>query len=123
MLDHFIVGGTDVLSFAERGLLADGTAKPAVEAGALVVQKQDTIEKHDFMFTATTPLYSFSEKATEFDVRNQLDARIGQLCAMLEMINGEGFDKFVGCNDEIRSDYLESCAMMASECRELLILI
>lgn len=124
VLDHFIVGGSDVLSFAERGLLADGKAEPvASEASAMAAQEQTAIEKYDFGFTATTTLYSVSEKATRDDVREHLNARLVQLCAMLSMIHGTGLSGFDHYNDKIKDDYLWSCAMMARECEELADLI
>jgi hypothetical protein len=124
VLDHFIVGGSDVLSFAERGLLADGKAEPiSSEASAMAVQEQTAIEEHDFGFTAATTLYSVSGKATRGNAFDHLTARLSQLCAMLSMISGEGLSGFDQYNDKIRGDYLWSCAMMAQECEELVSLI
>lgn len=65
------------------------------------------------------PFYQLHADATTIDVHNQLSVRLSQLCAMLIMTTGEGFETFDSWNDKIKEDYLWACSMLAEECRGL----
>lgn len=70
-------------------------------------------------FAAVGPFYTLHPDVTPFDVRDQLNARLAQLNAMLEMTHGNGRESFDSWSDEVRDNYLWSCSMLAKECEEL----
>lgn len=69
-------------------------------------------------FTAS-PVYQAKPDAETTDVTDHLNARLGQLSAMLHLIVGEGLGRFQNMNNTIQEDYLWSCAMISDECKEL----
>lgn len=69
-------------------------------------------------FTAS-PVYSFLPDVQGADVRDQLDARIAQLSAMLLLITGEGYQSFNSMNEGSQQSYLWACRMIARECEQL----
>ena len=73
----------------------------------------------DITFTAVGPIYQAKSNATRSDVSDYLNVKLGQLCAMLMMIHGDGLEPFSALNDTLRDDYLWSCSMISDECKEL----
>jgi len=64
-------------------------------------------------------LYQLQDTASVLDIKNQLNARLHQLTAMLSMVTGEDFEAF-NCNaDANKENFLWGCSMLAEECREL----
>lgn len=82
-------------------------------------QLDRSITRRNLSFTASLPLYAISDKADVLDVRNQLDARLSQLNAMLTMIHGHGIDTFDSWSVPVKDNYLWACSMMAKECKDL----
>ena len=70
-------------------------------------------------FTAAKSIYQANPDAQATDVTDHLNAKLGQLSAMLHLIFGEGLGRFNNMSDTIRDNYLWSCAMIADECKEL----
>lgn len=83
----------------------------------LTPAQQPTERDIDFAFGGK--LYQLRPDATPLDVRDQLDARLSQLAAMLCMTYGAGFETFDNWADSIKENYLGGCAMLAKECEEL----
>lgn len=79
-------------------------------------EKPSTI---DLTFTAAKGVYQAKPDAATEDVTDHLNAKLGQLSAMLHLIFGEGLGRFNNMNDTIQDNYLWSCAMIADECKEL----
>lgn len=73
----------------------------------------------DLAFTAASPIYQAKPDAATEDVTDHLNAKLGQLSAMLHLIFGEGLSRFNNMSDTIQDNYLWSCAMIADECKEL----
>ena len=69
--------------------------------------------------TTPEPFYSIALGIDADDVRDCLDARLGQLYAMLMMTRGDGGESFRAYNDEIQDNYMQSCTALAEECRAL----
>lgn len=82
-------------------------------------QRDLSITRRDLSFTASLGLYAVSERANALDVRNQLDARLAQLDAMLTMIHGNGIDTFDDWSAPVKDHYLWACSMMVKECKDL----
>lgn len=74
-------------------------------------------------FTASNGLYAIAPGALTLTAVDQLTARLSQLSALLTMTTGSGFGSFNQWNDDIRSNYLWCCAMMARECKQLATLV
>lgn len=66
-----------------------------------------------------SPFYQLHANATTADVQDQLSARLSQLCAMLIMTRGSGFETFNNWSDKIKENYLWACSMLAEECHGL----
>lgn len=64
-------------------------------------------------------LYQLVEDVDAMEIRNQLNARLGQLHAMLTVTYGEGSETFGNWSDEIQENYMWAAAMIAGECEEL----
>ena len=63
------------------------------------------------------PFYQLHDTVTSEVIINQLNARLGQLKAMLIMTCGDGpEDGFNGWSHTLKNDYLWACAMLAEEC-------
>ncbi len=73
----------------------------------------------DLKFTAARAIYQTKSDAATEDITDHLNAKLGQLSAMLHLIFGEGLERFTNMNDTIQDNYLWSCAMVADECKEL----
>ena len=73
----------------------------------------------DLTFTAASAIYQAKPDASSVDITDHLNAKLGQLSAMLHLIFGEGLGRFNNMNDTIQDNYLWSCAMIADECKEL----
>lgn len=69
--------------------------------------------------TSGAGLYVLHPEAGCSEMRDQLNARLAQLTAMLEMTCGGGRESFARWNDRLQDDYLWACAMLARECKEL----
>jgi len=72
-------------------------------------------------FACSAEMYQLHADATQADVRDQVEARLSQLCAMLTMTCGGGFETFDNWSDPIKHNYLWACSMLADECKELMI--
>ncbi len=70
-------------------------------------------------FTGALAIYQAKPDAATEDITDHLNAKLGQLSAMLHLIFGEGLERFTSMNDAIQDNYLWSCAMIADECKEL----
>jgi hypothetical protein len=70
-------------------------------------------------FACVSEMYQLHADATPTDVRDQLEARLSQLSAMLIMTSGAGFETFNNWSDPIKHNYLWACSMLADECDEL----
>lgn len=73
----------------------------------------------DLTFTAANAIYQANPDAAAGDISDHLNAKLGQLSAMLHLIFGEGLGRFNNMSDTIQDNYLWSCAMIADECKEL----
>lgn len=78
------------------------------------------IDSTELTFTAAPHLYQITPSATKIDARDQLDARVAQVSAMLLTITGEGFNHFKNMDDTAQQNCLWACAMAVDECQELL---
>lgn len=61
--------------------------------------------------------------AASDDVRPNYDRLLtvaSQLTALLELTHGYASESFCSMDEWLRNDYLEACAHMAAECKELL---
>lgn len=70
-------------------------------------------------FTSTTGIYGVMPECSAFDLRDQLDARLSQLSAMLTMLCGAGFEGFAQHNQTVQSNILWCCSSLADEAQEL----
>lgn len=66
-----------------------------------------------------TGLYQLQDGASRDDIHNQLNARLGQLVAMLNITYGGGQESYERWSDEIKDNYMWAAAMIAQECQEL----
>lgn len=82
-------------------------------------QRDLSITRRELTFSASLGLYVISEKANALDVRNQFDARLAQLDAMLTMIHGNGIDTFDNWSTSVKDNYLWGCSMLVKECKDL----
>jgi hypothetical protein len=83
-----------------------------------------TAHRPAFQFTTTgRELYALGPGATALDVRDQLDARLAQIGALVHMTMGCAGEVFRGSSDEIQESYMFAVEMMAIECKELLSLL
>ncbi|WP_301101099.1 hypothetical protein [Propionivibrio sp.] len=73
----------------------------------------------DYRPTSLHPFYRIAPEVGLDEVHDYLNARLGQLFALLATTYGEGGESFRACNDDIQDDYLWSCATLADECRAL----
>lgn len=81
-----------------------------------------TKTRHDREMTFTAGARSIYIMPTDVDrseILNQLNARLGQLGAMLHVINGDGAESLDHWSEAIKSNYLWGCSMLAEECAEL----
>ena len=79
-------------------------------------EKPSTI---DLTFTAASAIYQANPDASSGDITDHLNVKLGQLSAMLHLIFGEGLGRFNNMSDNVKDNYLWSCAMTADECKEL----
>jgi len=79
----------------------------------------EILDNRDLTFTAARSIYQANPDAATEDVTDHLNAKLGQLSAMLHLIFGEGLGHFNNMSDTIKDNYLWSCAMIADECKEL----
>lgn len=70
-------------------------------------------------FAAGGSLYQLQDGVAATDIKDQLNARLGHLFAMLTITHGAGAESFNDWSDEIKDDYMWSAAMIAEECKEL----
>jgi hypothetical protein len=73
----------------------------------------------DLTFTAASAIYQANPDAAPCDITDHMNAKLGQLSAMLHLIFGEGLGRFNNMGDAIQDNYLWSCAMITDECKEL----
>jgi hypothetical protein len=74
-------------------------------------------------FTAGKPIYALTNNADPMQIKNQLDARLAQLSAMLVIAQDcldEGSDRW---SDSVLTNYIWGCSMVADECKELAALL
>lgn len=70
-------------------------------------------------FAAIDGLYQLKDDASQVDIIDQLNARLGQLSAMLTMTCGTGREHFDQWSDGVKGNYLWAASMIADECKEL----
>lgn len=70
-------------------------------------------------FTAGGKIYRLSTEAKPGDLIDQINARMAQLSAMLNMVIAEGSERFGQMSAEIKDDYLWGCSMLCDEARDL----
>ena len=68
-------------------------------------------------FTASNGIYAIV--GDRMEVTNQLNARIGQLDAMLSLTYGEQGETFRNTNDTLQDDFMWSCSMAIQEIQQL----
>lgn len=72
-------------------------------------------------FTTAGNLYEFKSETNQSALRDQLNAKISQAKAMLNMIVSDGgLEHFNTMSDESQSDYLWSISMAVDECKDLI---
>jgi hypothetical protein len=100
------------------------TRKTGAHAPVASVDGRTTATRPPFHFTTTCrELYTLGPGATALDVRDQLDARLAQIYALMHMTMGDAGEVFRGRSDEIQESYMYAVEMMTIECRELLSLL
>ena len=79
-----------------------------------------TQSDNSLSFTASGPfLYQMQDGASQLDIIDQLESRLGQLTAMLSTITGEGLENFRGLSEENQAYYLWGCQSLSVECGDL----
>ena len=69
--------------------------------------------------TMPEPFYSIAPGVDAGDVREYLDTRLSQLCALLMTTYGEGGESLRAYNDENQDNFMWASALLADECRSL----
>ena len=71
-------------------------------------------------FSAGGKIYRLADDAKPGDLFDQVNARMAQLSAMLNMVIAEGSERFDQMSAEIKDDYLWGASMLCDEARDLL---
>ena len=88
-------------------------------ASSIIAASNESAANADLKFTAAGAIYQAKTGTRKADITDHLNAKVGQLSAMLHLIVGEGLGRFQCMSDTIQDDYIWSCAMIADECKEL----
>lgn len=72
-------------------------------------------------FTAAGNIYQFEPEAKKMDLRDQLNAKISQAQAMLNMLVSDGgLEHFDAMSKDSRADYLWGVSMAIDESKDLI---
>lgn len=71
-------------------------------------------------FTAGGKIYRLADEAKAGDLFDQVNARMAQLSAMLNLVIAEGSERFGQMSAQIQDDYLWGASMLCDEARDLL---